>query len=624
MTQFDIMVSINADTREQAESMVASKLGAVYPLSAASSADGLSKVFENETEAFGHLIAGPRDWRGKQADEWLKRRGVDVEGVMLKALPRILERLPAEQVVQAMGEEVREAVGVMLMPWCMSEITKTRDQRDEALARAEKAEEQLRKLQESYDFVHEGRGRQRERAEQAEQERDAMHAAAEELRAQGAVLPEAHSGSPSGRTHDLKCWPEPFAAIANGRKAFEWRRDDRDFQLGDVLRLREWRPDSENYTGAEALCGVTYVLRGRFGVPDGFVVLGIGSPETTKPTCNGTGRKTEESDGQQVAVDMGRLGTADDARGSVPDCVQPEARVSDTHPKPPGIPASATIWAEVVDGLGRKVGAWFVPAIDGNPPHVSFDDGSEDLVWWMPHIDHAFNDMPGKSFCTKVVAAQCRQLYERGMAAEKARLIEVSSGNLPPIEVPDVFGMLSDRLGYTKPARPACIPSHIADTDWTVIEGRAVWRPGLKLKNLCYIADSREHRSPWCMDASSNYDALSSLWRADVPQSLFLAARRWMGWEKEETEAAKQPGQTPERYRPKTDVQKLGKLVEECGEALAAAGKTMRWGLDSTNPELPPEQQETNAAWLARELCDLEEAIGFAREVLAAHEGGAQ
>lgn len=53
----------------------------------------------------------------------------------------------------------------------------------------------------------------------------------------------------------------------------------------------------------------------------------------------------------------------------------------------------------------------------------------------------------------------------------------------------------------------------------------------------------------------------------------------------------------------------LAHLVEECGEVLAAAGKTQRWGSLSTNPELPPEQQETNQDWLMRELDDLEGAI---------------
>lgn len=55
----------------------------------------------------------------------------------------------------------------------------------------------------------------------------------------------------------------------------------------------------------------------------------------------------------------------------------------------------------------------------------------------------------------------------------------------------------------------------------------------------------------------------------------------------------------------------LAHVVEECGEVLAAAGKTQRWGRDSVNPILstPLEERETNETWLRRELQDLQEAI---------------
>jgi NTP pyrophosphatase (non-canonical NTP hydrolase) len=53
----------------------------------------------------------------------------------------------------------------------------------------------------------------------------------------------------------------------------------------------------------------------------------------------------------------------------------------------------------------------------------------------------------------------------------------------------------------------------------------------------------------------------------------------------------------------------LAHIVEECGEVLAAAGKTQRWGWASVNPLLPPQEQETNIVWLRRELADLKDAI---------------
>lgn len=70
------------------------------------------------------------------------------------------------------------------------------------------------------------------------------------------------------------------------------------------------------------------------------------------------------------------------------------------------------------------------------------------------------------------------------------------------------------------------------------------------------------------------------------------------------------------KYIPKTVDQKMGYLVEECGEVLSAVGKTQRWGFDSFNPEVPPEQRERNGEWIARELVDLKRAAVLMEEAL--------
>ena len=86
---------------------------------------------------------------------------------------------------------------------------------------------------------------------------------------------------------------------------------------------------------------------------------------------------------------------------------------------------------------------------------------------------------------------------------------------------------------------------------------------------------------------------------------------------KEASDFAKSPvgwrNTLKEKYKPVTEKEKLGYLVEECGEVLAAAGKTLRWGSDSVNPELPTSEQETNEDWLLRELHDLQHAIDIIR-----------
>lgn len=63
------------------------------------------------------------------------------------------------------------------------------------------------------------------------------------------------------------------------------------------------------------------------------------------------------------------------------------------------------------------------------------------------------------------------------------------------------------------------------------------------------------------------------------------------------------------QYRSKNIEQGIAHVMEECGELLAAYGKAKRWGWQSVNPELPPDQQETNQEWWMRELRDLKKAI---------------
>jgi hypothetical protein len=50
---------------------------------------------------------------------------------------------------------------------------------------------------------------------------------------------------------------------------------------------------------------------------------------------------------------------------------------------------------------------------------------------------------------------------------------------------------------------------------------------------------------------------------------------------------------------------KILHAAEECCELGAALMKAARWGLNSVNPLLPPEQQETNRDWIFREMKDV-------------------
>lgn len=66
---------------------------------------------------------------------------------------------------------------------------------------------------------------------------------------------------------------------------------------------------------------------------------------------------------------------------------------------------------------------------------------------------------------------------------------------------------------------------------------------------------------------------------------------------------------TNQKYmRPGLDFAR-GKAIEEAGELLAALGKSLRWGWNSANPELPIGDRETNAAWVRREMDDVRGAL---------------
>ncbi len=74
--------------------------------------------------------------------------------------------------------------------------------------------------------------------------------------------PESVVGSTprAAKQHELKCWPQFFDAIAEGRKRHDLRRAyDRDFHVGDTLHLREFDPANNAYTGRDQVVHVTYV-----------------------------------------------------------------------------------------------------------------------------------------------------------------------------------------------------------------------------------------------------------------------------------------------------------------------------------------------------------------------------
>jgi hypothetical protein len=88
--------------------------------------------------------------------------------------------------------------------------------------------------------------------------------------------------------HPLKCWPGPFTAMMLGDKTCEYRKNDRDFQVGDVLVLEEYCPEvpglemkNVGYTGRRLYVRATHIVglmpqeRTAFGIPEGYVVMSV-------------------------------------------------------------------------------------------------------------------------------------------------------------------------------------------------------------------------------------------------------------------------------------------------------------------------------------------------------------
>ena len=76
------------------------------------------------------------------------------------------------------------------------------------------------------------------------------------------------------KIHELKTWPEYYRLMDKRLKSFEVRKSDRDFKIGDFLYLREWSPETKEYSGEGIVVFVSYILHGgNFGIEDGNCVM---------------------------------------------------------------------------------------------------------------------------------------------------------------------------------------------------------------------------------------------------------------------------------------------------------------------------------------------------------------
>jgi len=92
------------------------------------------------------------------------------------------------------------------------------------------------------------------------------------------------NGTPPGerppKIHDLKCCPEYFGCAIRYGESMQLRKNDRDFRIGDTLKLREWDPKlgaEGEYTGSKAWRKVVWITDSFEGMKPGYVLMRVSS-----------------------------------------------------------------------------------------------------------------------------------------------------------------------------------------------------------------------------------------------------------------------------------------------------------------------------------------------------------
>jgi len=85
-------------------------------------------------------------------------------------------------------------------------------------------------------------------------------------------------------THELKTDPEVFQAVWDDLKTYELRKNDRNFEVGQLLKLKETKSTGAEmkegaplvYTGRTVTAEVTHVLNGPiYGLAEGWCILSM-------------------------------------------------------------------------------------------------------------------------------------------------------------------------------------------------------------------------------------------------------------------------------------------------------------------------------------------------------------
>lgn len=75
--------------------------------------------------------------------------------------------------------------------------------------------------------------------------------------------------------HELKIATEYYHRVCSGQKTFEIRKNDRDYQVGDVLLMREYDPKGKVYIDYSPALHAKVVYISTAFLQEGYCVLGI-------------------------------------------------------------------------------------------------------------------------------------------------------------------------------------------------------------------------------------------------------------------------------------------------------------------------------------------------------------
>jgi hypothetical protein len=73
--------------------------------------------------------------------------------------------------------------------------------------------------------------------------------------------------------HELQILPTYFAEVKSREKRAEYRYNDRNFKVGDILVLREY--ENGGYTGRHLHFKITHILEDVYSMPEKWVILSI-------------------------------------------------------------------------------------------------------------------------------------------------------------------------------------------------------------------------------------------------------------------------------------------------------------------------------------------------------------